>query len=282
MLRVQANGKRRDIGLGALSDATLEEAREKARALRKAARAGHDPIAERDKSKATIPTFKVAAEACHKAREAGWTTRHADAFLSILKLHAFPKIGSLRVDSVDEKDIVAVLSPLWRDKPAAARKLRQFMGTVLDFAKGSRWRSTRKALGTESRDFVGYSILQLSNLFAIGGKEDVTVEMNAAVAMLEGIAPRNELEAMLAAQMVVTHHLSMEMTRRTMKADMMPQFEANGSMATKFSRTFVAQVEALSKLRRGGEQVVKHIHLDNRGGQAVIAETVRTGGSGNG
>jgi integrase len=142
VLRVQANGKRRDIGLGAVSDATLEEAREKARALRKAARAGHDPIAERDKSKASIPTFKVAAEACHKAREAGWTTRHADAFLSILKLHAFPKIGSLRVDSVDEKDIVAVLSPLWRDKPAAARKLRQFMGTVLDFAKGSRWRST--------------------------------------------------------------------------------------------------------------------------------------------
>ena len=142
VLRVVCSGDRRDIGLGALSDATLEEARDKARVLRKVARAGGDPIAERDKAKLTIPTFKAAAEACHEARKAGWRTRHADAFLSTLKLHVFPKIGSLRVDSVDEKDIVAVLSPLWRDKPAAARKLRQRMGTVLDFAKGSGWRST--------------------------------------------------------------------------------------------------------------------------------------------
>jgi integrase len=141
VLRVQVGGKRRDIGLGALSDASLLEAREKARELRKAARAGLDPIALRDKGKITIPSFKAAAEACHEARKAGWKSRHADAFLSTLKLHVFPKIGSLRVDSVDEKDIVAVLSPLWRDKPAAARKLRQRMGTVLDFAKGSGWRS---------------------------------------------------------------------------------------------------------------------------------------------
>ncbi|MCA1653680.1 MAG: integrase family protein, partial [Sphingomonadales bacterium] len=142
MLRVQVGGKRRDIGLGALSDATLEEAREKARGLRKAARAGHDPIAERDKAKMAIPTFKAAAEACHDARKAGWKVRHADAFLSTLKLHVFPKIGSLRVDSVDEKDIIAVLAPLWHEKPTAARKLRQRVGTVLDFAKASRWRST--------------------------------------------------------------------------------------------------------------------------------------------
>jgi integrase len=141
VLRVQYNGKRRDLGLGALSDATLEEAREKARVLRKVARAGGDPIATRDKAKLSIPTFKAAAEACHEARKAGWKSRHADAFLSTLKLHVFPKIGSLRVDSVDEKDIVAVLSPLWREKPSAARKLRQRMGTVLDFAKGSGWRS---------------------------------------------------------------------------------------------------------------------------------------------
>jgi integrase len=88
------------------------------------------------------PTFKEAAEACHKALSAGWRDRHADAFLATLKLHVFPKMGSLRVDSVDEKDIVAVLSPLWTTKPAAARKLRQRIGTVLDFAKGSGWRST--------------------------------------------------------------------------------------------------------------------------------------------
>ena len=34
-------------------------------------------------------------------------------------------------------------------------------------------------------------------------------------------------------------------------------------------------------MRRGGEQVMRHVHVDNRGGQAVIAENVHTGGKGN-
>jgi hypothetical protein len=37
-------------------------------------------------------------------------------------------------------------------------------------------------------------------------------------------------------------------------------------------------IEALDRLARGGEQVIKHVHVDNRGGQAVIADTVQTGG----
>src|SRR3546814_17779489 len=37
-----------------------------------------------------------------------------------------------------------------------------------------------------------------------------------------------------------------------------------------------------SRMRRGGEQVVRHVHVDNRGGQAVIAENVHNGGKGNG
>ena len=52
----------------------------------------------------------------------------------------------------------------------------------------------------------------------------------------------NELEAMLAVQMVACHHLSMLMAMRTGRAEQIPQFEANGRMMTKFSRTFVAQM----------------------------------------
>ena len=59
------------------------------------------------------------------------------------------------------------------------------------------------------------------------------------------------------------------------------QYQAHGNLATKFARTFTAQMEALSKLRRGGEQVVRHIHVGS-GAQAVIAETFNAGGSGNG
>lgn len=146
MLRVvvsTAKGpKRRDLGLGAVDLVTLDEAREKARELRKIAREGGDPVAARDKREIAAPTFKEAAEACHESLAAGWADRHAAAFLSTLKLHVFPKIGAVRVNAIDEKDILSVLSPIWNAKPAAARKLRQRIGLVLDYAKGHGWRST--------------------------------------------------------------------------------------------------------------------------------------------
>lgn len=42
-----------------------------------------------------------------------------------------------------------------------------------------------------------------------------------------------------------------------------------------------ATLEALAKLHQPREQTVRHVHVDNRGGQAVIAKTVNTGGQGN-
>jgi integrase len=158
VLRVQVRGRRRDIGLGSIAELDLAEARDKARELRKVAKSGRDPIAARDKAKAETPTFEAAAEACHEARGKGWEKRHAGAFLASLKQHAFPRLGRLFVASIDEKDIVAVLSPLWHDRPAAARKLRQRINTVLDYAKGHGWRpmgaprdSLRPLLAKQSR-----------------------------------------------------------------------------------------------------------------------------------
>jgi hypothetical protein len=53
----------------------------------------------------------------------------------------------------------------------------------------------------------------------------------------------------------------------------------NGNLATKFSRTFTAQLEALDRHRRGGKQIVEHVHV-NDGGQAVFANNVTTGSKG--
>lgn len=159
VLRVQVHGRRRDIGLGSTAELSLEEARDKGRALRKVAKSGRDPIAARDATKSAVPTFEAAAVACHKEGPPNrWQDRHAAAFLSSLKQHAFPKLGRLLVDSVDENSIVAVLAPLWHEKPAAARKLRQRIKTVLDFAKVRGWRSIgaptispRASLGKQPR-----------------------------------------------------------------------------------------------------------------------------------
>ncbi len=55
VLRVQVAGRRRDIGLGSIAVLTLAEARERAAALRKAAKAGRDPAQERDGDKRLTP-----------------------------------------------------------------------------------------------------------------------------------------------------------------------------------------------------------------------------------
>lgn len=74
IVRLQTDGIRRDFGLGSLKDAPLGEAIEHAARLRKAVRAGTDPVEEKRAAKLPrlmIPTFKAAAEAAHAEHKGG-------------------------------------------------------------------------------------------------------------------------------------------------------------------------------------------------------------------
>jgi hypothetical protein len=135
----------------------------------------------------------------------------------------------------------------------------------------------QEALGSFSEEFVAYALGQLIGILGGAGDKDCTFALKVALAQIEGIGPTNEAEAMLAVQMVCAHHVSVELTRRCLKADRLDTLTVYGNLANKFGRTYAAQLEGLAKLRRGGEQVVRHVHV-NDGGQAVIAGTVNTGG----
>lgn len=68
-------------------------------------------------------------------------------------------------------------------------------------------------------------------------------------------------------------------TRASLNAAQFPQAaEMFMRLALKAQANSRATIEALAKITRGGEQTIKHVHVDNRGGQAVIADTVQTGG----
>lgn len=141
VLRVQVGGRRRDFGLGSVDLVSLEEARDKAREARKLAKAGLDPVLERKKAMRSIPTFKEAAGQYHEAVKGSWRNgKHADQWLATLEAHAFPLIGATRVDHIDAATIQSVLLPIWLSLPETARRVRQRVGSVLDFAHGQGWR----------------------------------------------------------------------------------------------------------------------------------------------
>lgn len=139
--RVVIRGKRRDVGLGSASLVTLAEARAKAHEIRKAARAGEDPLQAR-RARAGIPTFAEAARRVHEEHTPSWRNpKHAAQWINTLEAYAFPHIGERRVCDVVEADVLAVLSPIWIEKAETARRVKQRVRAVLDFAKAQGWRN---------------------------------------------------------------------------------------------------------------------------------------------
>lgn len=142
LLRTVVQSRRRDIGLGGASLVSLAEAREKALDYRKLARDGGDPLAERRRAKATIPTFAEAAEKVHEEHKASWANpKHAAQWINTLNTYAIPHFGTRRVDQIETPDVLRALAPIWLTKPETARRVRQRIGTVLNWAKATGHRS---------------------------------------------------------------------------------------------------------------------------------------------
>ena len=72
ILRTVIQGRRCDLGLGSVTLVSLAEAREQAVHLRKVARAGGDPLAERRRAHRWLPTFEEAARQVHAVHAAGF------------------------------------------------------------------------------------------------------------------------------------------------------------------------------------------------------------------
>lgn len=135
ILRIMVRGKRQDIGLGSASDVSLAEARELAQGMRKIARSGGDPRAERNRRKLGIPTFEIAAKTIHAERKDGWrNAKHGAQWINTLTTYAFPVIGNLPVDRVETPSVLSVLTPIWQTKPETAKRVRQRISSVFDWA----------------------------------------------------------------------------------------------------------------------------------------------------
>jgi integrase len=152
VLRVQADGRRHDYGLGPTDLVSLVEARAKAIEGRKIMRDGGNPSAEWKRKPSTIPTFEAAARQYVAKVKAGWTnSKHSDQWLTSLDRYAFPIIGPKLVDAIDVAAIQEVLHPIWLAVPETARRIRQRVGAVLDYAHAQGWRAAEAPIRAVSK-----------------------------------------------------------------------------------------------------------------------------------
>ncbi len=151
-LRVQVNGRRRDIGLGSLVVVSLAEARDAAYLIRKDIHNGLDPVAERKKVKLIIPTFKEAAIRVHEEYRKGWKNgKHQKQWIRTLEKYVFPMIGTRLVNDIEGPTMREVISPIWLEKPETARRVKQRVGLVLDWSYANGFRSSEAPLRSVGR-----------------------------------------------------------------------------------------------------------------------------------
>jgi hypothetical protein len=130
--------------------------------------------------------------------------------------------------------------------------------------------SLLKAVGSTDSDFLEGLKKQLVNAGSHGSAADED-GINFMLSVVKGVEPRDQIEAMLAAQMAAVHMASMTFARRLGHVETIPQQDSASNAFNKLTRTFAAQVEALKRYRSGGEQkmTVQHVHVAE-GGQAIV------------
>lgn len=127
-----------------------------------------------------------------------------------------------------------------------------------------------EALGVPDRDALHGILKQLVKASAIGQKPD---EANLAymISMIRSIAPKDSIECMLVSQMVSVHMAAMRCACRLACTDDLIQQESITRTSTRLSRTFAAQVEALSRHRNSDERAITVRNLSVQdGGRAIV------------
>jgi hypothetical protein len=137
-----------------------------------------------------------------------------------------------------------------------------------------------ETLGTVEPDFMDGLILQLAKAGTKGGVVNES-RLNFMLSVVKGVEPKDQMEAMLAAQMAATHNATMTYAERLADSSSYMESEMAEKALNKLARTFTTQVEALKKYRTGGKQTVTVEHVTvNAGGQAVVGNVQGGGGHG--
>jgi hypothetical protein len=138
------------------------------------------------------------------------------------------------------------------------------------------WGLLAEALGTTNHNFVRGMIRQLAEASSDGSRQIDARKLNFLLSVIKDINPKDQLEAMLAAQMAVVHMATMMFSQHFALIENLPQQDAAERAFNKLARTFTTQLEALKRYRTGGEQKVTVQHVSvGEGGQAIVGNVTQ-------
>lgn len=186
ILRVVVHGKRRDFGLGSANVISLADARDKSFEMRRLIAAGGNPKVRKREDEGRATTFAELAKQVHhrKFKDNKNNGKHIAQWINTLETYAFPTIGDLAVEDVNQDDIERVIDPIWTTKPETARRVLQRIKTVFDHACGrglrtrgnptTGMRGLMRKQDDQVKHFTAIEFMQIDRLFhALKDSKDV-------------------------------------------------------------------------------------------------------------
>ncbi len=144
-VRLQIDGKRRDVAVGSAKDVTLAAAKSKALALRAQAANGNEDWGKETVEK-KAPLFKdfypeafgrFSSAKQWRSPHTGWQYEH------VMKVYGMPKLAEKRVDEITRDDVLEVIQPIWEKINYSANVLRRLIELTLDYAAADGWTDKR-------------------------------------------------------------------------------------------------------------------------------------------
>ena len=129
-----------------------------------------------------------------------------------------------------------------------------------------------KAIGLENLDSLNAFMSLIAEACFRDGVVNET-QVSLMLSIIKGMKPRDQIEAMLTAQMATIHMAMLQNSRFIERYEV----DSLGGFINKLARTFTAQVDALQRYRTGSEQkVTLQQNVSVTGGQTIVGNVTQS------
>lgn len=190
-----------------------------------------------------------------------------------------PKIYVNRLSKAEKKHISAILN-----KSLSRPKFEAKDAGKVSEIKISEKDAKAVVAFCQSYGTIDFGIInpQLNHLIQVMGTNDTSSAVTEKIsAYMHGLNPQDELQGLLAAQIVATNHVAMRMLARSMEGHPLESANHYTNRAHKAQNLLLRQIELFDRLKNGGNStqkvVVERVEVQ-AGGQAVVGAVAGGGG----